>query len=282
MSKADPTDITPPPAGDHSPRATGPDAALGYPAHGQMPDQPHLSACELLCWIGYGRAIPKTVYFAPAFANRMPPDQWGNLVHGAIPDPKPPADPIDDAERKLIDALRKGKLKAYQLKDGRYEEVSAEVYNYAVTINARGSIEADQNITQHHSMVADDFLYRWQPIRDVAFRTPDVLAVWPGGWPSDGVIPKPRTVEHVTPPTDQEIEKWFCQRVSGWDSRLPFPNAVADMEAFRTHFGQPIKRSAFRDMRKKATPPEWCSPGPRQSRSPDNAAGNSAKTPRQN
>src|SRR4051794_10322313 len=86
-----------------------------YPPIGDVPKHRHLSACEVLTWIGYGRAIPKAAYFAPlANVHGATTEAILALLHRSVPDPKPLRCPMYKSERALMKALRSGKLRAFR------------------------------------------------------------------------------------------------------------------------------------------------------------------------
>jgi hypothetical protein len=154
-----------------------------YPAIGVIPEHLHLTACEVLTWIGYGRAISKDVYFAEfAKASHLP--GWSaertNLLHRSVPDPKPYDDPMNDAGRKLMEHLRAKRLTWFVRRNSRYEEGDPEILEYAVTVNARGAIEADWTATERDRCAASDYLKSCGPL-EVFFRASEVLTLprWP-------------------------------------------------------------------------------------------------------
>jgi hypothetical protein len=177
-----------------------PAAEPQYPAIGDVPEHRLLTACEVLTWIGYGRAISKDVYFAP-FANAPPsaPEGRVSLLHQSVPDPKPAEDPMSDAERKLMEALRTRHVHILFERNGAIEEelLVDTIYEHAVSVNARGSLEADAKATERDQMLARSFLSRLSRMGDAWFRKSEVLAAWPA--PSltvaDAKQPRPRPVE---------------------------------------------------------------------------------------
>ena len=148
-----------------------------------------MTACEVLCWIGYGRAIAKEVYFRPIFeAPDMPFTDIAPLLHQSVPGPKPPECPMDSAERELMAALRSGKIQARCERNGALEIVPSEIYDYAVAVNARGSIETDQGAAGRDIAQADRYLRgQTTKIKDVFFRTSEVrecLKAWSNKLPA--------------------------------------------------------------------------------------------------
>lgn len=163
-----------------------------YPAVGDIPEHRHLTACEVLTWIGYGRAISKDVYFAPR-ASGLPAEERDSLLHRSVPDPKPPDDPMDDAERKLMEAVRAGLVHMLTVRNGAFEEMQAAIYEHAVVVTARGSIEADWRASERDRERAITYRSSLPPIGDVWFRKSEVLEAWPTNV-SDGGLPHPRPV----------------------------------------------------------------------------------------
>jgi len=205
-------------AGNSSPPDAAPDE-LKYPALGELPPKLRLTACEVLCWIGYGRDILKEVYLAPLVAARGARlTEATMLPHHFVPDPKPAECPMDDAERELIEALRTGKLRAFFKADGAFREVPAELYTYAVTVNVRGSIEPNCKASKEDFAEAEDFFYRIRPsIRDVFFDSAAVkaaLAPWP----------RARAVEPAAAPP-------LRSRHNGTDYRSSDKPLMTDMQA---------------------------------------------------
>jgi hypothetical protein len=149
-----------------------------YPAEGEVTRHRHMTACEVLCWIGYHRPIRKEVYFAPikTMAPGATIEELAASLHHSVPEPKPPECPLNDAERKLMDALRLGSVQALIEKNGKFEEVPAAIYEYAMAVNVRGSIEPDGGATERDATRAD---LSQRPIGSVFFRTSEVLKVWP-------------------------------------------------------------------------------------------------------
>jgi hypothetical protein len=156
-------------------------AEAQYPEIGEVPEYRHLTACEVLCWIGYRRAIAKDVYFAPltkARANGTAREVA--LLHRSIPEPKPSECPINDAERELMKSLRDGRVHAMVAKNGRLAELPSEIYEYSVSVNVRGSIEADAGSGQRDYWLALEYMFNLRPpIGEVLFRTTEVMTAWP-------------------------------------------------------------------------------------------------------
>ena len=152
-----------------------------HPAMGAVPPARHLTACEVLNWIGYRRAIPSAVYFAPVrgAAPGAMGEQLAGLLHSAVPDPKPAECPMAAAESKLMEALRARRVRALAEKDGRLEELPDEIYEYAVAANARGSIEPDSRATSADSFRALKYLSSLPSIGPLLFSTAQVMAEWP-------------------------------------------------------------------------------------------------------
>ena len=167
---------------------------LHYPAIGDVPGHLHLTACEVLTWIGYGRAISKAVYYAPVANSPVATiDEKMALLHRSVPDPKPSEDPMEDAERKLMELLRAKRVHMLIERGGVFEEVSDSIYEYAVAVNARGSVEPDANATERDQARARSYLLRLQPFGDVLFRKTEVLEAWQNTV-SDGEQPHPPPV----------------------------------------------------------------------------------------
>jgi hypothetical protein len=150
-----------------------------YPTIGEVPEHLHLTACEALCWMGYRRAIPKNVYFSPVVkALNTGCEEVIALLHRSVPDPKPPNDPIGDAERVLMEALHSGQLHLLIEKNGAFEEASAQIYDYAVAVNVRGSIEADCKATERDGERAQRYLTNYPLRGDVWFSRQELLNGW--------------------------------------------------------------------------------------------------------
>lgn len=151
-----------------------------YPAIGEVPEHLHLTACEVLTWIGYGRAISKDVYLAPVVkSSGLATEERASLPHRSVPDPKPPEDPMDDAERKLMEAVRAGHVHILIEINGAFEEMPTAIYEAAVAVNARGSIEADWKAAERDRERAISYRSSLAPIGDVWFRKSEVLEAWP-------------------------------------------------------------------------------------------------------
>ena len=161
------------------------EASESYPAQGVIPLNPTMSACEVLCWIGYRRAIKKRNYFEPLFdLERSFPskstipvtdDKRYARLHAAIPFPKPERCPMRRAETHLIEALRAGLLRAVNcLGGGEKHILETHAFDYAVVVTARNSLEADITAS------AEDYeLARTEVKGEVRFFTNEVLRVWP-------------------------------------------------------------------------------------------------------
>jgi hypothetical protein len=67
-------------------------------------------------------------------------------------------------------------------------------------------------------------------------------------------------------PTDENIKRWFADRVTNWSDSDPAPLEADDQVAFDGHFGgDAASRETFRDLRRKYTPANWRKQGPRLS-----------------
>jgi hypothetical protein len=161
-----------------------PAAELQYPAIGDVPEHRHLTACEVLTWIGYGRAISRDVYFAKVSGATATAEARLSLLHQSVPDPKPLENPMDDAERKLMEEVRAGRVHSLIERNGAFEEPPAAIYEHAVAVNARGSIEADGTAPERDQTRARSYLSSLPPIGNVWFRKSEVLEVWPSKAPT--------------------------------------------------------------------------------------------------
>ncbi len=137
-----------------------------------------MSACEVLCWIGYRRAIPKEIYFAPlseAPARSTTADLEACL-HNAVPDPKPTVDPMTDAELHLMAALRVGAVRAISLrsKDSAID-LPVDAFRFHVTVNVRGHLEPDSACSRGDYQLA----VAEPSYGELRFYTAEVLAFWP-------------------------------------------------------------------------------------------------------
>jgi hypothetical protein len=177
-----------------------------YPAMGDLPEHRHLTACEVLTWIGYRRVIPNDVYYAPFTKEPgLPVEEGVSLLHRSVPEPKPPEDPMNEAERKLMEALRASHVHLFIERNGAFEEVPDTIYEHAVVVNARGSIEVDAKATERDRARAGSYLSRLGPIGDVWFRKTEVLEAWPNTV-GDGERPHPRPPE-VSEATATSLKK---------------------------------------------------------------------------
>jgi hypothetical protein len=144
-----------------------------YPRYGQEPTTHNLSACEVLCWIGYRRPIPKELYYSPLRASPWP--VLPSLMHDAVPDPKPAQCPIADAQQQLMSAIRSGKLAPYCIVNSTPAVMPPSAYKYAFVIYPRGSLEPDDAAADSDRELAES----QQNYRGVHFFTTDVLKLWP-------------------------------------------------------------------------------------------------------
>jgi hypothetical protein len=177
-----------------------------YRAAGDLAPVRHMTACEVLTWIGYRRAIPAQLYFAPLH-NASPAAtaaQLAALLHAEVPAPKPAECPMPGAERLLMAALRSGQVRALATKNRRLEELPREIYEYAVAVSARGGLEADMLATPADSFRALDYLSSIPPIGPVLFSTQEILAAWPAA-PAEAAVavahnprgPRPRETDRA-------------------------------------------------------------------------------------
>jgi hypothetical protein len=136
-----------------------------------------------------------------------------NLLHQSVPEPKPDNDPMQGAEHKLMDALRARRLRMLIERGGTFDEVSEEIYEYAVAVNARGSVEADASASARDYTRALSYLSRLPTIGNVWFRKAELLDVWPlrgGGAESaaaEGERAEPLVADGTTPAAAPEPEK---------------------------------------------------------------------------
>jgi hypothetical protein len=157
-----------------------------YPPLGVLPKTLEMTACEVLTWIGYGRAITKNIYLRPVVRACWEGASDDKFIHSSVPDAKPKNDPINDATQTLMDALRSGRLQAWFSNSGVLSEVPTKVYRYALTIYARGTLETDSTRAAGDQQMADDYRLsdEFKPFRNkpIFFRTDDVretLTPWP-------------------------------------------------------------------------------------------------------
>ena len=139
----------------------------------------------MLCWIGYQRPISKECYYwplqkqRPARGSTRRPPSVANLqaqLHRAIPEPKPTRCPMDDAERRLIAALRAGELRAieHDFKNNRSLELPVSAFDYAVIVSTRGGLEIDNAASDDDGMRAST-----QPTRqNLMFFTREVMTTF--------------------------------------------------------------------------------------------------------
>jgi hypothetical protein len=244
-----------------------------YPAIGEIPKHRHLTACEVLTWIGYGRAISKEVYFPPFDrASGIRAEERNSLLHRSVPDPKPPDDPMDDAERKLMEAVRAGHVHMLTERNGAFEEMPTAIYEHAVVVTARGSIEADWKAPERDRERAITYRSSLAPIGDVWFRKSEVLEAWPNPAAPTGAPTSLSDDENVAgdvsakpQPTDRAVREWFKNRVDAWPDDRSAPSEDDDWLAITQHFAPGLTRDEFRIVRndKDVTPPEWRTQGRR-------------------
>ena len=67
---------------------------------------------------------------------------------------------MDDAERKLMELLRAKRVHMLIERDGVFEEVPDAIYEHAVAVNARGSVEPDAKATERDQMREHVRIYR--------------------------------------------------------------------------------------------------------------------------
>jgi hypothetical protein len=230
-----------------------------YPEVGQEPTHRHLTACEVLCWIGYRRAISKEQYFAPLSRKRgHRPRNWVSLLHETIPSPKPRECPIHQSERILMEAMRAHRVHSHYEKDDRLERVPREVLDYAVVVNVRGGIEPDNDASARDRQRAEAFIAVHGGLGSVWFDREEILREWPANElvaPQEGRAAKP---------TERAIRDWMRNRVSGWPDHLPAPTEDADYIVARKDFGDGLSRVDFRGIRQTETPHQWRTSGPRR------------------
>jgi hypothetical protein len=66
-------------------------------------------------------------------------------------------------------------------------------------------------------------------------------------------------------PTEENVERWFADRMHKWPDSEPAPSEEADWAAFGGHFGRyAVPRETFRAFRRKHTRPEWSKQGQRR------------------
>lgn len=249
MDQADADDTTP--------------SAAQYPALGEMPDHRHLTACETLCWLGYGRPIPWAVYFAPIFRGpNTSLDELPALLHRSVPDQKPAECPMDDAERILMENLRAGRIQALFKNDGRFVSLPAEAYDYALVVNVRGGIEVDAGASCRDQENARQYVVNSLPSTDVFFRTSEVLRLLPA-WPVRA--PNVSPVKRIPVPWPKQMAWWkgYVQQHSNPDLR---PTKAKQYAAAKAHFSDyaPPTHINMQDLRALPdTPSEWREPGRR-------------------
>jgi hypothetical protein len=169
---------------DGAPTAALP--AQGYPAIGEFPMAPYMTACETLCRLsGYRRAISEDLYFAPLRRPRVriPDDsaEVSAVLHNAVPDPKPGEDPMPEAEQRVMKLWRAGRLHPGHVKDGEFQELPDEINQYAVVIAVDGRIRPDARAALRDQQPA----WHWwtaneaapppdKHIGDISFRTLEI------------------------------------------------------------------------------------------------------------
>ena len=273
-----------------------------YPAFGEVSKEWYLTACEALCWIGYRRAISKAVYFRP-FVEAAPCvalEGRARLLHHSVPDPKPPDDPMGDAECALMKAAKAGQVRLLTQTNGNLEEVPSKVYDQDVSVNARGCIELNEAATERGRSLAQDYFCEHPLLGDVLIRTSEVLRAWPPPkasilsenfaallvprWTQEDEAPNApaaavqrppsdtdRVLEAIPGPpatrpkaTDPALRQWFRDRVASWPHELAAPSEHKDFIAASQYFASGFGRDDdFRPARRQYTPAEWRKQGPR-------------------
>ncbi|WP_159013233.1 hypothetical protein [Acidisoma sp. S159] len=144
-----------------------------YPQANAAPTGRTMSACEVLCWIAYRRAVPKGLYFAPlTLLNRLGTFPHERLFHASIPPSDFGVQSMDEAERLLMEGWRADCVRPMDNETNL--AVPGRVGSYAVAISARGFLETDNGATAADQERADKL-----PRYGVHFLTSEVLLRWP-------------------------------------------------------------------------------------------------------
>ncbi len=180
---------------------------LRYPDRNIAPTGRTMSACEALCWIGYRRAIPKDTYFGAlsGAGASLTITELKAFLHSSVPDPKPPTDPMDEAESQLMATLRSGLLRAVSQRSGTAPiELPVSAFRFHVTVNARGCLEPDSSATpEDYRLAAQEPHYG-----ELRFFTDEVVK----NWPASGADLRPTlTTPSSKPPrpTDAAVAKFY-------------------------------------------------------------------------
>lgn len=184
-----------------------------YPSYGVAPTGHTMSACEVLCWIGYHRAISKEAYFypvnnAPARANIT---ELERLLHDAIPEPKPVQDPMGDAEVRLMVEIRNGSVHCIDASaGGKILDLPIDAFRFQVTVSARGGLEPDGCASpEDHRLASAEPRYR-----DVRFYTSEVLTAWPKERHDLGAGCAAKMSPHPRPPDAAVFKHYRAWRLS--------------------------------------------------------------------
>ncbi len=178
---------------------------LDYPAQGEFPTSPTMSACEVLTWIGYRRAIPKDAYLDSlqyrdvSSEVEAPRHIWEfaylyEIIHTVIPDPKPDVCPMENAQKKLIEALRAGRLRSVSRDEAtdRVTRLTPQDFEFALVLDVWGLLQPDLSASADAQALAYDRVQT-----GVSFFTSEVLSLW--SWPPDQGIQSAVTVSSSMP-----------------------------------------------------------------------------------
>jgi hypothetical protein len=194
---------------------------------------------------------------------------------------------MEDAERKLMEALRSGKIHAFVDGNDALETIPTEVFSYAVVVNARGSLEPDQNAAKRDIDRALRYLANLGPgikaslsrpaqyqrrrrIKEVFFRTSEVrewLTPWPNKVPTivnRNVASADIPQKEKLPPFDTTKAKrlLLSLRVSKVWSDAP---TEPECRAFLLKFFNGVPNDPHRKIRREVWPDNR--PGPKTKRS---------------
>ncbi len=174
------------------------ESAVDYPEYNVPPISQLITASEVLCWIGYRRAISKEQYLAPLLAEGRHVSDPEAFLHTSVPEPRSPQSPMEAAERELMTSLRAGCVRAFYIDHptGMRAEVPRSDYDPDVVVTIRGTLEVDSSVLMDMGRY---MLTRSQPERgSLWFLASEMLAQWP-----PQATPKPGK------PSQENVNEWI-------------------------------------------------------------------------